>query len=83
VWDFERCTEDVSLAHGADVKTVAWHPQKAVLVSGDRGSLIHLWDPKSGKCLSTLTAHKNSVVKIAWNSNGNWFVRCTARPKTT
>lgn len=42
--------------HGADVKCVHWHPQKALIVSGskDNQQPIKLWDPKSGQALATL-----------------------------
>lgn len=42
--------------HGADVKCVHWHPQKALIVSGskDNQQPIKLWDPKSGSALATL-----------------------------
>lgn len=44
------------LGHGADVKCVHWHPQKALIVSGskDNQQPIKLWDPKSGQALATL-----------------------------
>lgn len=44
------------LGHGADVKCVHWHPQKALIVSGskDNQQPIKLWDPKSGNALATL-----------------------------
>lgn len=42
--------------HGADVKCVHWHPQKALIVSGskDNQQPIKLWDPKTGQSLATL-----------------------------
>lgn len=57
VWDFLRCQEErVLRGHGADVKCVHWHPQKALIVSGskDNQQPIKLWDPKSGQALATL-----------------------------
>lgn len=44
------------VGHGADVKCVHWHPQKALIVSGskDNQQPIKLWDPKSGQALATL-----------------------------
>jgi len=35
--------------------------------------LIKLWDPKSGKNIHTLHSHKNTVLSLKWNSNGNWL----------
>ena len=43
--------ESVLLGHQSDVKSVDWHPQRALIVSGSRDSSIKLWDPKQGKCI--------------------------------
>ncbi|XP_053679913.1 pre-mRNA 3' end processing protein WDR33 [Anopheles nili] len=77
VWDFLRCQEErVLRGHGADVKCVHWHPQKALIVSGskDNQQPIKLWDPKCGQALATLHAHKSTVMDLKWNDNGNWLV---------
>lgn len=77
VWDFLRCSEEKVLrGHGADVKCVGWHPQKALVVSGskDNQQPIKLWDPKSGQALATLHAHKSTVMDLKWNDNGNWLI---------
>ncbi|XP_055634694.1 pre-mRNA 3' end processing protein WDR33 [Toxorhynchites rutilus septentrionalis] len=77
VWDFLRCQEERMLrGHGADVKCVHWHPQKALIVSGskDNQQPIKLWDPKCGQALATLHAHKSTVMDLKWNDNGNWLV---------
>lgn len=77
VWDFMRCHEERILrGHGSDVRCVDWHPAKALLVSGSRDSQqpVKLWDPRSGQCLTTLHDHKNAVMAVQWNANGNWFV---------
>ena len=57
VWDFIRCEEErIMRGHGSDVRSVDWHPQKGLLVSGSRDSQqpVKIWDPKSGTCLATL-----------------------------
>ncbi|XP_062561009.1 pre-mRNA 3' end processing protein WDR33 [Armigeres subalbatus] len=77
VWDFLRCQEErVLRGHGADVKCVHWHPQKALIVSGskDNQQPIKIWDPKSNVALATLHAHKSTVMDLKWNDNGNWLV---------
>ena len=56
------------------MKTIAWHPYKNMLVSGSKDNLIKIWDPKSGNTVSTLHAHKNTVVKVDINRNGNWLL---------
>ena len=57
IFDLETLTEEqVMRGHGADVKTVNWHPYKGLIASGskDNQQPIKLWDPRSGKNLSTM-----------------------------
>ncbi|CAF1401173.1 unnamed protein product [Rotaria sordida] len=78
IFDFLTGTEERELrGHGCDVKCVDWHPHKGLLVSGSKDSQqpIVLWDPKSGKKLATLHAHKNTCMALKWNRhNGNWLI---------
>uniref|UniRef100_A0A8C2ZVF6 pre-mRNA 3' end processing protein WDR33 n=1 Tax=Cyclopterus lumpus TaxID=8103 RepID=A0A8C2ZVF6_CYCLU len=77
IWDFMRCHEERILrGHGADVKCVDWHPTKGLVVSGSKDSQqpIKFWDPKTGQSLATLHAHKNTVMEVKWNLNGNWLL---------
>ncbi|OXA57029.1 Flowering time control protein FY [Folsomia candida] len=77
VWDFYTCYEEKVLrGHGADVKSVDWHPYKGIIVSGskDNQQPIKLWDPKAGISLCTIHAHKSTVMDTRWNSNGNWLI---------
>lgn len=60
--------------HGWDVKCLAWHPTKGLLASGSKDNLTKLWDPSSGKCLATLHGHKNTVMAMEWNANGNYLL---------
>ncbi|KAJ3359130.1 WD repeat-containing protein 33, partial [Kappamyces sp. JEL0680] len=45
-----------------------------LLGSGSKDNLAKLWDPKSGKNIATLHGHKNTVMQMQWNANGNWLV---------
>ncbi|XP_053739799.1 pre-mRNA 3' end processing protein WDR33 isoform X2 [Synchiropus splendidus] len=77
IWDFLRCHEERILrGHGADVKCVDWHPTKGLVVSGSKDSQqpIKFWDPRTGQSLATLHAHKNTVMEVKWNLNGNWLL---------
>jgi polyadenylation factor subunit 2 len=84
IWDFTRCTEEITLTgtpcwrracsalqltvnpgsllllsysgHGWDVKCLDWHPVTSLLASGSKDNLVKLWDPKSGKNLTTMYA---------------------------
>ncbi len=33
-----------------------------------------LWDAKSGKNIQTLHGHKNTILCVEWNQNGNWLL---------
>ena len=35
---------------------------------------MKLWEPKTGTVLTTLHAHKSTVMDIKWNENGNWLL---------
>ena len=76
VWDFyTRSEERILRGHGSDVKQVDWHPTKGIIASGskDLQSPIKLWDPKGGISISTIYAHKGTVMDIQWNKNGHWL----------
>jgi len=74
VWDFNSLELEVRLDLGCDVKSVQWHPQKSLLLTGDRNSQVQLWDPKSGKRLRVLYQHKQELTKVRWNQNGVNFL---------
>jgi len=76
IWDFYTRTEEKILrGHGADVKQCDWHPSKGIIASGskDLQSPIKIWDPKSGQSITTLYAHKGTVMDIKWAKNGYWL----------
>jgi polyadenylation factor subunit 2 len=93
IWDFENCTCERTLkALGSEVKTVQWHPFKALIASGGKDNMVcapshshiaynsgtmwevRLWDPRMGKKLSEIDAHKRDVTQLRWNANGNWLL---------
>ena len=82
VWDFERGALDQVLAganteggksHGWDVKTVQWHPDKALIASGSKDNVIKLWDPRAAREICLLHLHKNTVTTLRWHPNGLCF----------
>ena len=42
--------------------------------SKDNQQPVKLWEPKTGTVLTTLHAHKSTVMDIKWNENGNWLL---------
>jgi polyadenylation factor subunit 2 len=64
IFDFAGGVEESMLTgHQWDAKTVDWHPTKGLLVSGSKDHQVKLWDPRTGRCLTTLHGHKNTVAK--------------------
>ncbi len=83
LWDFVRATEERKLTgHGWDCKTIDWHASKGLIVSGGKDMTLRFWDPRAGKELATVHAHKQIVNKARWNGNGNWLLT-TSRDTTT
>jgi polyadenylation factor subunit 2 len=56
--------------HGWDVKCLDWHPVTSLLASGSKDNLVKLWDPKSGKNLTTMyvqrTCHTHNTTRVAY-----------------
>ncbi|KAG5439686.1 hypothetical protein PCK2_000726 [Pneumocystis canis] len=60
------------------MQTVDWHPSKGLLVSGSKDNLVKLWDPRSGRCLTTLHGHKNTVYQAAFQpTQGDLLATCS------
>lgn len=78
IWDFASSAEESTLTgHGWEVKTVDWHPQKGLLVSGSKDHQVKFWDPRTGRCLTTLHGHKNPISKTMFEPvQGNLLATC-------
>ncbi|KAL8783166.1 MAG: hypothetical protein Q9195_009466 [Heterodermia aff. obscurata] len=78
VFDFAGGIEESMLTgHQWDAKTVDWHPTKGLLVSGSKDHQVKLWDPRTGRCLTTLHGHKNTVAKTLFEpSRGQLLATC-------
>ncbi|WVZ03633.1 hypothetical protein V8G54_024439 [Vigna mungo] len=42
--------------------------------AGGKDNLVKLWDAKTGKELCSFHGHKNTVLCVKWNQNGNWVL---------
>ena len=82
IFDFAEGAEELTLTgHGWDAKTVDWHPTKGLLVSGSKDHQVKLWDPRTGRCLTTLHGHKNTVAKTSFDPHtGNMLATCARDP---
>lgn len=83
IFDFAAGTEEsVLTGHNWDAKSVDWHPTKGLLVSGSKDHQVKLWDPRTGRCLTTLHGHKNTISKTAFEPTRGQLLATCARDKT-
>ncbi|KAL8802649.1 MAG: hypothetical protein Q9182_003665 [Xanthomendoza sp. 2 TL-2023] len=80
IFDFSGGVEESTLTgHGWDAKTVDWHPTKGLLVSGSKDHQVKLWDPRTGRCLTTLHGHKNTLTKTLFEPTRGQLLATSAR----
>jgi polyadenylation factor subunit 2 len=83
IFDFAGGAEESTLTgHGWDAKCVDWHPTKGLLVSGSKDHLVKLWDPRTGRCLTTLHGHKNTITKTSFERVKGQCLATSARDQT-
>lgn len=84
VFDFAAGVEEVTITgHGWDAKTVDWHPTKGLVVSGSKDHQVKLWDPRNGRCLTTLHGHKTTIAKCSFQPTGTHDLLATCARDTT
>ena len=80
IFDFAGGIEESTLTgHGWDAKTVDWHPTKGLLVSGSKDHQVKLWDPRTGRCLTTLHGHKNPIARTKFEPERGQLLATCAR----
>ena len=83
IFDFAGGIEESTLTgHGWDAKSVDWHPTKGLLVSGSKDHQVKLWDPRTGRCLTTLHGHKNTIAKTKFEPLRGQLLATCARDQT-
>jgi len=83
IFDSAAGVEEATLTgHQWDAKCVDWHPSKGLLVSGSKDHQIKLWDPRTGRCLTTLHGHKNTVSKTLFEPQNGVLLASCARDQT-
>ena len=60
----------VSLGHTGAVRSVAFSPDSRHALSGSDDKTVRMWDARTGKCLRVLEGHTESVLSVAWSSDG-------------
>lgn len=82
-WDFRRASLERLLpggrveggkSHAWDVRTVQWHPHKALIASGAKDNTVRLWDPKAPREVACLHLHKGTVNTLRWHPGGDCFL---------
>jgi WD40 repeat protein len=73
---FEMATNDVvhtmKRHDRTDVTAVAVDPKGEYAATGGADHLVRLWDLKTGKMLSVLSAHTDTVLCLAFDHQGRW-----------
>ncbi|MCJ1319966.1 pre-mRNA cleavage and polyadenylation factor (CPF) complex subunit [Xylographa vitiligo] len=83
IFNFAAGTEESTLTgHNWDAKSVDWHPTKGLIVSGSKDHQVKLWDPRTGRCLTSLHGHKNTVARTAFEPTRGQLLATCARDQT-
>ncbi|KAI6373665.1 hypothetical protein MCOR25_003438 [Pyricularia grisea] len=83
VYDFAGATREATLSgHHWETKACDWHPTKGLIVSGSKDHLVKLWDPRTGRCLTTLRGHKNTITKTVFEKVRGMCLATSARDQT-
>lgn len=59
--------------HKRSIDAFEVFPGGKTVVSGDAGGIIHLWDLRFGKKLTTIADHVGPITAIACSPNGQWL----------
>ena len=59
--------------HANWVRTAAWSPDGATLLSGSDDSTVRTWDAATGACTGTLYDHADAVLACAFSPDGRTF----------
>jgi WD40 repeat protein len=80
IWECkEKKVKFILSGHTYYVKCVAFHPKKDdLLASCSDDNTIKLWNPKTGKLISTLRGHSFMVESIEWHRDNDWLLSCSS-----
>lgn len=83
IFDFNARSCELTLTgHGWDAKSCDWHPTKGLLVSGSKDHQVKFWDPRTGRCLTTLHSHKNTVTTTKFSRVNSNLLATSSRDQT-
>jgi polyadenylation factor subunit 2 len=80
IFDFASGVEEsVLTGHQWEIRSLDWHPTKGLLVSGSKDHSVKLWDPRSGRCLTTLSSSKNQVSRTLFEKTEGLLLATSGR----
>jgi WD40 repeat protein len=68
----------VKLRHGGQISCMALSPDKKLLVSGELGQFVHVWDTATGKELKRIYANLGWTYHVAFSPDGKLFAASAA-----
>eukprot|EP00388_Colpodella_angusta_P000367 GDKJ01001361.1.p1 GENE.GDKJ01001361.1~~GDKJ01001361.1.p1 ORF type:complete len:779 (-),score=182.60 GDKJ01001361.1:98-2236(-) len=57
-----------------DATCCSWHPSIRLVATGAKSERVRLWDPRAGKEVANLFAHKQAVSRVRFSSNGQTLI---------
>lgn len=71
LWDIETGQElMLQDGHHKETHGITFHPDGALVVTGDYSGVGHVWDLRSGKSIWVLQGHTNKIVCADFHPNG-------------
>src|SRR5207237_2692497 len=74
-----RVTLDRKLAHGAEVKSIAFSPDGRRLATGGIDGTVKWWDARTGRQLRSLRKRGDRISQVAFSPDGNVFMAASAK----
>jgi WD40 repeat protein len=63
--------------HTDFVLTVAFSPMAPIVITGGKDQALKMWHEKTGDCLCTVAAHRNTLFEVDHHPTQNSFVSCS------
>jgi len=60
-----------TLEHRVEIKGFAWHPDGDYLAVGCADNTVRVWEASTGKPLTVLEGHQNTVMEVAFSHGGD------------
>lgn len=70
VWDLETGSRQRSLEHPFSIDTIAFSPDRTLLVTGGADKALRIWDADRGVLFHTLEDHEGALLSAAFTPDG-------------